>query len=100
MRVNDAKVDDWSSFLGPASRAMLARAGIDTYAQLRALGAVEAYRRTKAVDPRASLNLLWALEGGLSGRHWRVVAREDRWRLLNALDAGESAGVDPLSSPD
>lgn len=83
---------EWSSILGPASRLMLARAGIDSLEQLRALGAVEAYRRTKAVNARASLNLLWALEGALSGRHWRVVAREDRWRLLNALDSAGMAG--------
>jgi len=76
--------------LGPASRAMLAAAGIASTAQLRRLGAVRAFRRVRATDARASLNLLWALQGALTGRHWRVVAREDRLSLLLALD-GDTA---------
>lgn len=75
---------------GPASRAMLARAGITSLAQLRALGSVAAYRRTKAVNAKASLNLLWAIEGLLSGRDWRVVARQDRLRLLNQLEQDDA----------
>lgn len=74
--------------LGTASRTLLASVGIASAAELRALGAVEAFRRVKAAHPRrVSLNLLWALEGALSGRDWRVVAREDRLRLLLELEA-------------
>lgn len=73
--------------LGPASQAMLASAGITTIAALRRLGAVEAYRRVRACDIRASLNLLWALHGALTGRRWQDVAREDRLALLLQLDA-------------
>jgi len=72
---------------GPASCAMLTRAGINDIAEIAAIGSVAAYRRTKAVNPNASLNLLWAIEAALSGRDWRVVAREDRLRLLLALEA-------------
>jgi DNA transformation protein and related proteins len=72
--------------LGPKSQEMLAKAGIKTEAQLRKLGSVRAYARTKAVWPQASLNLLWALEGALSGRDWRVVAETDRADLLMALE--------------
>jgi DNA transformation protein len=72
--------------LGPASAAMLARAGIASPDALRALGAVEAYRRVRRQSPRASLNLLWALEGALTQRSWQVVAREDRLALLLQLD--------------
>ena len=35
----------------------------------------------------ASLNLLWALEGALTGLHWQVVAKEHRLSLLLALKA-------------
>ena len=73
--------------LGPASMAMLARAGIASLDALRALGAVEAYRRVRQQNPHASLNLLWALEGALTQRPWQVVAREDRLSLLLQLDA-------------
>lgn len=72
--------------LGPASQAMLAQAGIVDDSTLRRLGAVQAYARTKATCPRASLNLLWALEGALSGRPWREVADTDRASLLMALE--------------
>jgi len=72
--------------LGPKSQAMLASVGITTLAELRALGAIPAYVRVKASGDNASLNLLWALEGALTGRHWRDVARTDRSSLLLALD--------------
>jgi DNA transformation protein len=73
--------------LGPASAAMLARAGIASPEALRVLGAVEAYRRVREQNPRASLNLLWALEGALTQRSWQTVARDDRLSLLLQLDA-------------
>lgn len=78
--------------LGPKSAEMLARAGIGSWAALKKLGAVEAYRKVKAVDGRASLNLLWALAAALSDppRHWRDVAREDRLTLLLQLDESET----------
>lgn len=72
--------------LGPASREMLVAAGIHSVDVLREVGAVAAYARVKQAAPRASLNLLWALEGALSGEHWREVARLHRTRLLMALE--------------
>ena len=72
--------------LGPASVRMLNGVGIHSEQDLRALGAVAAYFAVKTSEANASLNLLWALEGALSGRHWRVVAREDRTSLLMQLD--------------
>ena len=65
---------------------MLAAAGITSLETLRRLGAVEAYRRVRSHDPRASLNLLWALEGAVTGRPWEDVARNDRLSLLLQLD--------------
>lgn len=72
--------------LGPASIHMLNGVGIHSEQDLRALGSVAAYAAVKASGANASLNLLWALEGALTGRHWRVVAREDRTSLLMQLD--------------
>jgi DNA transformation protein and related proteins len=65
---------------------MLAQAGIDSSAQLKKLGAVEAYRRVVASGQKSSLNLLWALEGALTDRGWKDVARTERLRLLLALE--------------
>lgn len=72
--------------LGPASAAMLRDAGIRTPAQLRKLGAVRAFDQVRQRDPKASLNLLWAIEGALSDRPWQEVAEADRASLLMALE--------------
>lgn len=73
--------------LGAKSQAMLERAGIRTLAELQRSGAVRAYLRVRSVEPGASLNLLWALEGALSGLPWQTVARVHRTSLLLALEA-------------
>ncbi len=73
--------------LGPNSQAMLALAGITSLAHLQKIGSVEAYVLTKAKNPGASLNLLWALESALSGEPWQVVARVHRASLLLALES-------------
>lgn len=73
-------------YLGPRSVEMLGLAGIRSQAQLRELGSVVAYARTKAVCPQVTLNLLWALEGALSQRPWQEVAEHDRASLLMALE--------------
>lgn len=75
--------------LGPKSQAMLARAGITTYEQLKKLGAIEAFVRTKRRNPSMSLNLLWELESALTGEHWQVVAKKYRTSLLLALEERE-----------
>ena len=77
--------------LGPKSQQMLAAVGIDSLERLRELGAVCAYLRVKRDGGNASLNLLWALEGALTGQHWQVVAKQERLRLLMELEALESA---------
>ncbi|TBR17429.1 MAG: competence protein TfoX [Chitinophagaceae bacterium] len=76
--------------LGPKSQQMLERAGIRTVAQLRELGAVRAYVRVKRAGANASLNLLWAMEGALSGQHWQQVAKHERLRLLLELEDVEN----------
>lgn len=65
--------------LGPKSALMLAEAGIRTIAELRALGAVKAYRRVK---DKASLNLLWAIAAGLADRDWRDLDEDEKASLL------------------
>ena len=75
--------------LGPKSAQFLHSAGITSHEQLERLGSVKAYAMVKQVEPSASLNLLWALEGALSGLHWREVAKEHRTSLLLALETYE-----------
>lgn len=73
--------------LGPKSQSMLRAAGVYDLETLRRLGSVGAYLKVKATGAHASLNLLWALEGALTGLPWQVVAREHRLSLLLALEA-------------
>lgn len=79
--------------LGPKSQAMLAAAGITSLDSLRAMGAVAAYSRVKRSGANASLNLLWALEGALTGLPWQTVASEHRTSLLLALDEHDSRTI-------
>ena len=75
--------------LGPKSAQFLHHAGITSFEELLRLGSVKAYSLVKRVEPSASLNLLWALEGAISGLHWREVAKEHRTSLLLALETHE-----------
>ena len=78
--------------LGPKSEQMLRACGITTLAQLRKLGSVAAYARVKATHKDATLNLLWALEGALTGLRWQEVAREHRTSLLLSLEQLQNGG--------
>jgi DNA transformation protein len=75
---------------GPKSQQMLAQAGIHSLEQLRELGAVRAYVQVKRAGACSSLNLLWAMEGALSRRHWQEVAKHDRLSLLLQLEDVEN----------
>lgn len=77
--------------LGPRSLAMLTAAGITDRATLERMGSVDAYLQVRQTGQPATLNLLWALEGALTHQHWQTVAREERTRLLLALDAAQQA---------
>ncbi|HDY7994345.1 TPA: TfoX/Sxy family protein [Vibrio vulnificus] len=72
--------------LGPKSEQMLQSVGINTPQQLRDLGPICAYLRVREAQPRASLNLLYALVGALEGEHWLQVAKQRRWELLVQLE--------------
>jgi len=72
--------------LGKASSAMLLQAGIRSVEQLRSMGSVAAYIAVKNSGASPSLNLLWAIEGALTDRDWKEVAKTDRLSLLIQLD--------------
>ena len=75
--------------LGLKSAKMLAKAGIDSEIQLRRFGAAKAFLAVKRSGGSPSLNLLWAIEGALTGRDWKEVAKNDRLRLLTQLEDAE-----------
>ena len=80
--------------LGPKSQAMLESAGLHTVQQIRQLGSVTSYLLVKRLNKSATLNLLWALEGVISGRHWQDVARHDRLELLTQLELANTLNSD------
>lgn len=88
MNIPVTQIADLPNF-GPKSQIMLEQAGIHTIEQLRELGAVRAYVQVKRTG-KVSLNLLWAMEGALSGQHWQEVAKHERLRLLLALEDVEN----------
>lgn len=79
--------------LGPVSARLLVSAGIRTPQELRALGAVGAFRRVLFHRAgRVSTNLLWALAGALRNERWDRLDAETRAQLLAELNEG-SLGV-------
>lgn len=79
--------------VGPKSAAWLADAGVATWGQLEALGAIEAYRRVKAAhQDKVSLNMLWGLQAVLLGISWRQVPSALKEELLGKLNAPAPRG--------
>jgi DNA transformation protein len=75
---------------GPKSSAMLLAAGVTSVSALRRMGSVAAFLRVREAGHRPSLNLLWTLEGALTGTSWVAVARRERTRLLFEWDDATS----------
>lgn len=73
--------------LGPASARMLQDVGIHTAAQLRAVGAVAAFRMVAMAGHRPSLNLAYAIEGALRDLHWTGLPDEVRHSIRAALQS-------------
>jgi hypothetical protein len=67
--------------LGPKSGQWLRGVGITTIAELERLGPVVAFRLVKQYQPKASLNLLWAMAAGLKGKDWRELTETTKKRL-------------------
>ncbi|MGR5096572.1 TfoX/Sxy family DNA transformation protein [Vibrio maritimus] len=61
---------------------MLAKAGIKTIGLLRVRGAVGAYRALAKCHKNVSEQLLWQIEGALTGMHWMVIPDKRKKELL------------------
>ncbi len=73
--------------LGPKTIGWLAEVGITDAEGLRAVGAVEAYRRLRMASPRrVSKNALWALHAALLGVPWTSLNAATKAALLAELD--------------
>ena len=74
--------------LGPRSGQWLHEAGVHTVADLERLGPAVVYRLVKRRQPRASMNLLWALAAGLEGSDWRDLSEVIKRRLRKEAEEG------------
>ncbi len=69
-----------------ATERMLKKAGIDSVEQLQREGAVGAFKALqKTAGTSINIDLLWALEGAIDGKHWSVITPERRNELLSIL---------------
>lgn len=73
--------------LGKTSAQWLHAAGIHSIADLRRLGAVNAYRAVRTRGFNVSKTLLYAIEGALEDQHWNAlsVERKEALKLLSDL---------------
>jgi len=74
---------------------MLYQAGVRSPAQLKQIGALNAYLRVCESGQCPSLNLLWALAGCLENCHWSALPDGLRGQLLLELDSRQ-ASAGPL----
>jgi Regulator of competence-specific genes len=72
--------------IGPKSAAWLRQVGLRTQQDLVAAGAVAAFLKVKRAGFKPSLNLLYSLEGALTGCHWQELPEARRTQLLAELD--------------
>ncbi|MGL5109846.1 MAG: TfoX/Sxy family DNA transformation protein, partial [Vibrio ordalii] len=65
-----------------ATERMLKKAGIESVTDLQSKGALEAYKAIQQTHSSSiSLELLWALEGAIEGKHWSVIPQSRRDEL-------------------
>ena len=69
-----------------ASVNILRAIGINTHADLKRLGAVEAYRRIRARNINVSKVMLYALEGALMDIHWNDIPPDLKARLVQQAE--------------
>ncbi|KXF80964.1 TfoX/Sxy family DNA transformation protein [Enterovibrio coralii] len=70
-----------------ATERMLKKAGIGSVQELQDTGSVGAFQALqRSHNDAVSLEMLWALEGAIEGKHWSVITPARRDELLQHLD--------------
>ena len=93
--MNNAKLRN----IGPKSAAWLRQVGLRTQDDIAAVGTVEAFMRVKRAGFKPTLNLLYAIEGALTDRHWQEVPEERRNELVSAAEAAIALSPPPRYKP-
>lgn len=71
--------------LGLKTENWLNEVGIYSFSELEKIGPVETYRLVKNAGFPASLNLVYAIEGALTGIHWTKLSKETKAELKLAV---------------
>ena len=72
--------------IGERTASWLNEAGIYTPERLAEIGAVEAYRKVKRVQPGMSLVGLYALQGAILDIHWNDLSPDMKQALRQAVE--------------
>jgi DNA transformation protein len=67
--------------IGKTLAELLVQAGIETAAQLKAVGSEKAFIRISAIDSEACLSKLCALEGAIQGIRWHQLSADKKREL-------------------
>jgi len=67
--------------IGKTLAELLMKAGIETAAQLKAVGSEKAFIRISAIDSEACLSKLCALEGAIQGIRWHQLSPDKKREL-------------------
>ncbi|NQV72266.1 TfoX/Sxy family protein [bacterium] len=73
--------------LGPASERMLAQIDVFTAGDIRTLSPALIYRILRDKGTPVSMNLIYALEAAISGRHWLELTSSEKQTLKEACGA-------------
>lgn len=84
--------------LGMASVNILRAVGINTHADLKRTGAVEAYRRIRARDINVSKVMLYALQGALMNVHWNDIPPDLKAQLVSEAETPDQDGRNKVTA--
>jgi hypothetical protein len=76
--------------IGPKSAAWLKQVGIKSTADVRALGAFNAFLKVRKAGFKASLSLIYALAGAEDDCDWRDITAERKLALMSQFEAFEA----------
>lgn len=80
--------------IGPKVADLLFQSGIKTPAELRKLGAIEAYLQIlEKTNFHANILLLYSLVSAIENRDWNEVAQNDKARLKAELEGLQEIGI-------
>lgn len=73
--------------LGPKSTEWLNEIGVFSWNDIDQIGVMEVFVRLKRINPKISLNMLWALYMGHQGKHWMDITDKEKQQLKIELQS-------------